>query len=413
MTLSFFGCIGWMFSEALLELVGVGTSANVIYQSRIKKEAREIGFERCQGCLKLEEYGNLQWRISRSSELIPVAPKNPVQDLVSMTVSVIAHRGGGGAVHVENTIEAFLLGNQSTNILETDVGLSSDGQVVLWHDANMIRLIDSESYLSGEKTINGKTFKTKKAMDALLSEQPCFFSWPELQSLSLLGHSDEHIARLSDVLEVMEKDAQKGANAQEFQQGQQGVSFDSLNEASGKNVYLIDFKKCHDALTDPLVSSVYHFAHLHKKKICTDCESLIQETMKELNRLDLLNSGRLIFTSTQPRVLRRAKELAAIYTSKRMITLLPVDLHHLGYSYERMKEEMEYARADGLAVYYHLALLRPLMLHRIQNELKVPIAIWTVNDEKALFDVLTHGFGLIISDYPREMKSHMQRWFGV
>ena len=55
---------------------------------------------------------------------------------------VVAHRGDS-INHPENTLEAFLSATEmGVDVIETDVHLSKDGHVVIWHDNTLERTTD-------------------------------------------------------------------------------------------------------------------------------------------------------------------------------------------------------------------------------------------------------------------------------
>jgi glycerophosphoryl diester phosphodiesterase len=75
------------------------------------------------------------------------------------TTKSIAHRGG--AVYApENTLAAFRLASNKCDMVEIDVRVSSDGHLVVMHDATVNRTTD------GTGNVNAKTLAQLKALDA-------------------------------------------------------------------------------------------------------------------------------------------------------------------------------------------------------------------------------------------------------
>lgn len=61
-------------------------------------------------------------------------------DMTAFNGKVYAHRGMFGAKEPENSIEAFEKAVENGYGIELDVQLSADGQAVVFHDANLLRL---------------------------------------------------------------------------------------------------------------------------------------------------------------------------------------------------------------------------------------------------------------------------------
>ncbi|MBQ8684383.1 MAG: glycerophosphodiester phosphodiesterase [Clostridia bacterium] len=101
----------------------------------------------------------------------PTTPASPVP---------FAHRGlhSGDSRIPENSLAAFRQAAQKGFAVELDIQLTADGQVVVFHDATLMRLCQIDS-----------------RVDALTYE--------ELKQYPLLG-SDQHIPLLSQVLEVLD-----------------------------------------------------------------------------------------------------------------------------------------------------------------------------------------------------------------
>lgn len=73
---------------------------------------------------------------------------------------VVAHRGDS-AHYPENTLEAFMSAyNMGVDVIETDIHLSRDGQVVIWHDPTLDRNTD------GHGRIEDHTLEELKTYDA-------------------------------------------------------------------------------------------------------------------------------------------------------------------------------------------------------------------------------------------------------
>ncbi len=88
--------------------------------------------------------------------------------LVSMHIAVIAHRGEHLS-HPENTLEAFQGAIDSgADFFELDVRTSSDGKLVLMHDATVDRMTD------GKGEIAGMTFEAIRKLNVRGSRVPTF-----------------------------------------------------------------------------------------------------------------------------------------------------------------------------------------------------------------------------------------------
>ena len=73
---------------------------------------------------------------------------------------VVAHRGDS-ANYPENTIPAFISASRmDIDIIETDVHLTKDGELVIWHDDTLERNTD------GTGTLESKTLEELKKLDA-------------------------------------------------------------------------------------------------------------------------------------------------------------------------------------------------------------------------------------------------------
>ncbi|HZJ87702.1 MAG TPA: glycerophosphodiester phosphodiesterase [Sphaerochaeta sp.] len=73
---------------------------------------------------------------------------------------VVAHRGDS-AHYPENTLPAFESADRlGVDVIETDVHLSKDGQIVVWHDATLDRTTD------GKGAISDYTLEELRAFDA-------------------------------------------------------------------------------------------------------------------------------------------------------------------------------------------------------------------------------------------------------
>ena len=82
------------------------------------------------------------------------------EDFLTPMPRVVAHRGDS-ANFPENTLEAFLSGvKMGIDVIETDVHLSRDGHVVIWHDPTLERNTD------GRGTIESHTLSELKSFDA-------------------------------------------------------------------------------------------------------------------------------------------------------------------------------------------------------------------------------------------------------
>jgi glycerophosphoryl diester phosphodiesterase len=107
---------------------------------------------------------------------------------------VFAHRGGGGLIP-ENTLEAFVYSAQmGVDVLELDVHATSDGELVVMHDAMVDRTTDgrgrvSELALEAVKKLDagflfttdgGKTFPFRKKGVTVPTLQEIFDALPEM-----------------------------------------------------------------------------------------------------------------------------------------------------------------------------------------------------------------------------------------
>lgn len=73
---------------------------------------------------------------------------------------VVAHRGDS-ANYPENTLEAFISASKlNIDIIETDVHITKDGEIVIWHDPTLERNTD------GKGTIESHTLAELKTYDA-------------------------------------------------------------------------------------------------------------------------------------------------------------------------------------------------------------------------------------------------------
>lgn len=74
---------------------------------------------------------------------------------------IIAHRGASG-ITPENTIESIFAARASgSNLIEIDLQLTNDGEIVLFHDRNMERIIPSE----GKRTISDFSYSELANLD--------------------------------------------------------------------------------------------------------------------------------------------------------------------------------------------------------------------------------------------------------
>lgn len=81
-------------------------------------------------------------------------------DFLSPMPRVVAHRGDS-INFPENTLEAFISGvDMGIDVIETDVHLTKDGHVVIWHDPTLERNTD------GKGTLESHTLKELKGYDA-------------------------------------------------------------------------------------------------------------------------------------------------------------------------------------------------------------------------------------------------------
>ena len=65
-------------------------------------------------------------------------------DFLSPMPRVVAHRGDS-INFPENTLEAFISGvDMGIDVIETDVHLTKDGHVVIWHDPTLERNTDGK-----------------------------------------------------------------------------------------------------------------------------------------------------------------------------------------------------------------------------------------------------------------------------
>lgn len=90
-----------------------------------------------------------------------------IQTAFSATVLSIAHRGGS-LYAPENTIASFQLAHGVTDWMETDTHITSDGKIVIMHDATVDRTTD------GTGTIVSKTLTQMKLLDAGSWFSPAF-----------------------------------------------------------------------------------------------------------------------------------------------------------------------------------------------------------------------------------------------
>ena len=73
---------------------------------------------------------------------------------------VVAHRGDS-KYYPENTIPAFISAREiGVDVIETDVHLTRDGKIVIWHDPTL------ERNTNGKGTIESHTLSELKALDA-------------------------------------------------------------------------------------------------------------------------------------------------------------------------------------------------------------------------------------------------------
>ena len=73
---------------------------------------------------------------------------------------VVAHRGDS-EFYPENTLEAFISARDiGVDVIETDVHLTRDGKIVIWHDPTL------ERNTNGKGTIESHTLSELKALDA-------------------------------------------------------------------------------------------------------------------------------------------------------------------------------------------------------------------------------------------------------
>lgn len=141
----------------------------------------------------------------------PKATERIVPAAGSEAVSLIAHRGYGG-VYPENTRTAFehatgLAGEASTaDMVELDVMPTADGEVVVFHDAELDRLTD--------------------ATDGLRNRRVWETSYATLSELDVL-ESGETIPRLADVLDLVPPEV--GVNVEFKNPGSDAVEFGALD----------------------------------------------------------------------------------------------------------------------------------------------------------------------------------------
>ena len=109
--------------------------------------------------------------------LILVRPRGKQPEDKSL-ICDYAHRGLHGGGVPENSLEAFRLACEAGYGIELDIQLSSDGEVVVFHDGTLIRMTGVE----------GKV---------------CDFTASELSELRLAG-TDEKIPTLKEVLELVD-----------------------------------------------------------------------------------------------------------------------------------------------------------------------------------------------------------------
>ena len=83
-----------------------------------------------------------------------------MHDFLSPMPRVVAHRGDS-ANFPENTLPAFISGaKMGIDVIETDVHLTRDGEIVIWHDPTLERNTD------GEGALEIHTLKELKKLDA-------------------------------------------------------------------------------------------------------------------------------------------------------------------------------------------------------------------------------------------------------
>ena len=82
------------------------------------------------------------------------------ESFLSPMPRIVAHRGDS-ANYPENTLPAFLSGvRMGIDVIETDVHITRDGEIVIWHDPTLERNTD------GEGALEIHTLKELKKLDA-------------------------------------------------------------------------------------------------------------------------------------------------------------------------------------------------------------------------------------------------------
>ncbi len=83
-----------------------------------------------------------------------------MSDFLSPLPRVVAHRGDS-ANYPENTLEAFIsAARMGIDVIETDVHLTKDKELVIWHDPTL------ERNTNGKGTLESHTLEELKALDA-------------------------------------------------------------------------------------------------------------------------------------------------------------------------------------------------------------------------------------------------------
>jgi glycerophosphoryl diester phosphodiesterase len=123
--------------------------------------------------------------VVRDSETKLVHQSN-VKSFLDRDFTVLAHRGGLYDNSIENTIESFSNGvSAGVDVIETDVHLTKDGKIVVWHDSSLKRVagvsgrIASMTYEQLEAIELKKSWSEGDIVSSILLFEDALVKFPE------------------------------------------------------------------------------------------------------------------------------------------------------------------------------------------------------------------------------------------
>ena len=216
-------------------------------------------------------------------------------DFLDPMPRVVAHRGDS-AFYPENTLEAFRSAVElGIDVIETDVHLTKDGEIVIWHDPTLDRNTD------GTGTIESHTLKELKQYDAGYT-----FTADGGRSYPFRGKG----VRLATLSEALEECPDERFN--------------------------IDLKSQEPDIVERFLSVIR--AHKAEKRICV--ASFHYENLKRLRATapDILTS--ITTKEVVPLVLKGKLGLLPRAFDRKIIFQIPTDQHGITIVNERFVREM-------------------------------------------------------------------------